>query len=298
MGIETLIEWCDRTWSPHFGCVKVSAGCKNCHAEQGSKRNPGLLGVWGPNGTRRAAAESSWVKLQKWDREAIAAGRRFSVFPSLCDPFEDWQGPMVDSQRRELSINDSDFVWPTGWPSLGNGDDWGEREYTMTDVRLRFGRAIRSTPNLDYLLLTKRPENAGRMLVEMFGSDRRKWPRNFRVGTSVENQATADERLPHLMRLDWPNFVSAEPLLGPVDFASWLWGKSKVCSDCPRDIDCVCGFEPSGAIHHIIVGGESGPNARLMDEAWGATHSRWLPRRGRSFLLQAKTRRQEKDHPP
>src|SRR4051812_31601872 len=119
MGAETKIQWCDYTWSPWHGCAKVSPGCTNCYAEKMSHRNPGVLGIWGGKGTRVISAD--WDKPRRWDRAAAKAGKRRRVFPSICDPFEDR----------------SDLV----------------------DARIRFFHLISETPNLDWLVLTKRPEN-------------------------------------------------------------------------------------------------------------------------------------------
>lgn len=57
MAENSSIEWTSHTFNPWRGCTKVSAGCANCYAETLSGRNPGTLGVWGPNGTRVVAAE-------------------------------------------------------------------------------------------------------------------------------------------------------------------------------------------------------------------------------------------------
>lgn len=73
MGVETKIEWCDRSASPWHGCSRVHAGCDNCYAEAMAVRNPKTLGVWGDQGTR-VKSKSFVANLRKWNREAEANG--------------------------------------------------------------------------------------------------------------------------------------------------------------------------------------------------------------------------------
>ena len=82
----TKISWVTRTWSPWKGCQKVSPGCDHCYAEGLSKRAG--WGVWGPHAARSRTSPSYWRQPVKWNREAEAAARRESVFPSICDPFD------------------------------------------------------------------------------------------------------------------------------------------------------------------------------------------------------------------
>jgi protein gp37 len=209
-----------------------------------SKRNPGTLGVWGPMGTRVVAAESYWRLPEKWNRDAsfvVDLGEpRPRVFcASLADVFEDWQGAMTAVNGRQL------------WQA---GDGWtdkpGGRTLDMDHVRARLFRLIDATPNLDWLLLTKRPENIVRMMPER--SPRRQCPAgvsdvyrpNVWLGTSVENQATKTRidilrTIPAAIR-----FLSVEPLLEDLG---------------QLNLD---------GIHWVIVGGESGPNARPMHPNW------------------------------
>jgi len=235
MGVETKIEWCHHTWSPWHGCQRVSEGCRNCYAERQSKRNPSILGVWGPNGTR--VISKSWDKPLAMDRAAAKAGERRRNFPSVCDWLED---------RPELDA-----------------------------PRARFLKLIFETSNLDHLLLTKRPENF-RPLMERLskfsathgGHVAWEWlngnpPENVWLGVSVEDQATADARIPAL--LDIPaalRWVSYEPALGPVDFRHWLNPHRHVLPD-------TFGLSPPPpSINWTVVGGESGPNARPFDIQW------------------------------
>lgn len=109
--------------------------------------------------------------------------------------------------------------------------------------RIRLWELIDQTPHLDWLLLTKRPRRAVSWAVE------HGWPENAWAGASVENQAAADERVPHLLEVPARVlFLSCEPLLGPVDLSAWV-----------------------GGLDWIIVGGESGHRARPMSPRWAAS---------------------------
>lgn len=121
---------------------------------------------------------------------------------------------------------------------------------------------IGKTKNLVWLLLTKRPENVINMVDWTWIAD---WPKSVWIGTSVEDDHNAMERIPHLWRIPTPNrFLSMEPLLEYVDMNEWL--------GCPA---CLQNGRPYEHLHHptpginwVIVGGESGPNARVMDQNW------------------------------
>ena len=257
----------------------MSPGCAHCYADTLSKRNPLTLGVWGPNGTRVVASESAWREPLKWDRAAKAAGERHRVFcASLADVYEDWQGgkdypgEMVNAKGGRLSINASGQVWSydTDGPPE---DDWGVRAYTMGDARRRLFRLIERTPNLDWLLLTKRPENVLRMWNEGHSEALdRPWPSNVWLGTSVESQATADARIPHLLRAPAAvRFLSCEPLLGPVD----LTNVSGARDESPDHLNALTGVmttshppQAGPRVDWVIVGGESGPGARPMHPDW------------------------------
>lgn len=110
-------------------------------------------------------------------------------------------------------------------------DEWRDRLWSL----------IEQTPALDWLLLTKRPE-----LVQKFAPWEDQWPANVWLGTTVEDQKRADERLTVLANIPAVvRFISAEPLLGPLDLEKWI-----------HDLDW------------IITGGESGPKARPSSPSW------------------------------
>lgn len=268
MAENTKISWCHATFNPWRGCTKVSEACANCYAETMSKRNPAVLGVWGPQGTRVVAAEAAWKKVEAWNRAAEKTGERRRVFPSLCDPFEDWTGPMLDSDGRILWCAEGE-KWKGVDPKYHKIDPW--HPLTMSDVRRRLFDLIDRCEWLDFLLLTKRPENAERMMPPYFpggyiaeaGSMNQEGPRpNVWLGVTVENQEQADKRIPHLLKTPAAvRFLSMEPLLGPVNLCTC--GLANADGRFGHATDCRLRF-----IDWVITGGESGPNARPSHPDW------------------------------
>lgn len=287
MAADSKIEWTTHTFNPWRGCTKVSAGCANCYAETLSGRNPKTLGVWGPNGTRVVASESMWREPVRWNRDAAKAGTRPRVFcASLADVFEDWADLMSASDGAVMHVCSECGAWRT-MEQMCHGPN-AHMPLTMTDVRRRLFALIDATPSLDWLLLTKRPENIARMMPEdSFNAcvtgdcphDNRSNCRPFRpnlwLGVSVENQQAADERIPHLLKVPAAvRFLSCEPLLGPVDLRQIVLRRDgergNELSKCLGDwVSPLTGaFTDSPRIHWVIVGGESGPGARPLHPDW------------------------------
>ena len=248
MGIQTKIEWADHTWNPWRGCTKVSAGCTNCYAEKQAKRNPAVLGEWGPNGTRAVAAEQYWHLPAAWNRKA-EANESWHAANATTDP----PRPRVFCGSLMDIFEDRPDLQP-----------WRERVFETIDA----------TPNLDWLLVTKRPENIQRMWCSHINTDGKPPSQLYRENvwllTSVENQEMADQRIPQLLKcraLSPVLGLSCEPLLGPLDLSQWL-----NCEHSRRyeDVVCpACGRVNNGnRLDWAIAGGESGPNARPCEVAW------------------------------
>lgn len=198
---------------------------------------------WGKNAGRRFFSEAHWNEPLVWERAAAATGEVWRVF---CASMADVfeDNPILEGERARL-----------------------------------FGM-IEATPHLTWLLLTKRPENMVRLAPASWGG---RWPANVIAMTSCENQATADARLHHLMRVPSRlHAVSAEPLLGPINFnrigeteGGWfdaLTGRFHLLAtsiDGKSLIQMRDDFpEPRPRVDWIIIGGESGPKARPFDLAW------------------------------
>jgi len=195
---------------------------------EGWAKRAGNPELW--QGERRRTSAVNWRMPVKLNALAVTEGRRLRVFcASLADVFDN-QVPA----------------------------DWREDLWAL----------IRATPMLDWQLLTKRPQNIGKMLPADWGQG---WP-NVWLGTTVENQAEADRRIPHLLATPAAvRFLSCEPLLGPVDLrhmdqdifdavgdaltGKWRWRDGPTRQETPR-------------INWVIAGGESGPGARPMHPDW------------------------------
>jgi protein gp37 len=205
MAVNSKIEWTDHTFNPWVGCTKVSPGCDNCYAEAWSKRS-GLV-RWGKN-PRRRTSESYWRAPIKWNAAADAFfgkhGRRQRVFcASLADVFD----------------NKANKQW-----------------------RLELFQLIRRCDQLDWLLLTKRPQNMKRMLP---GDWENGYP-NVWLGTTAEDQHHYDQRWPLLRAVPAViRFISYEPAIGPLRLLE-------------------AGVLPDW----LISGGESGANARPLKPSW------------------------------
>lgn len=264
MGENSKIEWTDHTFNPWIGCSKVHAGCQFCYAERDMDNRLGKA-KWGPQGTRVLTGDANWRKPLKWNREAEAAGVRKRVFcASLADIFEDWQGVMRGKGGGYLHHADK-------WHRSQGGSTYielsdiaiGKSRVTMADVRARLFSLIDATPWLDWLLLTKRPENVRRMLgIQQIGDDHELIPmsafrKNVWLGTSISTQEHADKQIPELLKcrdLAPVLFVSAEPLLGEINITRL--GDGRFASPGVDGLDWV------------IAGGESGPDARPMHPMW------------------------------
>lgn len=269
MGDTTKISWCDATFNPWQGCVKVSPACANCYAERDTKRFGKVR--WGGDGTRVLTSEDYWKKPLKWNRDAKANGTRTRVFcASLADVFEDWTGSIQGSHGQRILTDGADIVETNG-PEV---DAW--KFATIHDIRARLFRLIDKTPHLDWLLLTKRPENILRMWPCKNDTDGDGnchvcvrasnapclYRSNVWIGASTENQEYADKRIPELLKcrdLSPVLFLSCEPLLGPIEFSN-VTNRADAISQ--------LGKPALDGINWVIVGGESGFNARPSNADW------------------------------
>jgi protein gp37 len=234
MAENSKIEWTHHTFNPWIGCAKVSPACANCYAEIDTfarvERSKGRE-LWGVNSERHVTSESNWAKPLKWNRDAEKAGERHRVFcASLADVFED---------REELN-----------------------------EPRQRLFRLIRDTPSLDWLLLTKRPENI--ITQTIWNAPACRMPENVWIGTTVENQEQANKRIPELLKVPAAvRFLSVEPMLGPVDLTSIQFLNDHGNME-EWDALALHGVQTgnTATIGWVICGGESGPNARPMHPDW------------------------------
>jgi len=228
MADKTKIEWTDATWNPVTGCTKVSSGCKHCYAER------------------------------DWARLSANPGTRY-----YGRPFNDVQChhdvltlPLRWTKPRRIFVNSmSDLFHPA------------VSDQFIADV---FG-VMAACPQHTFQVLTKRPERAHTLLssgcmggfeiaveesMALYTDAPLVWPiPNVWLGVSIEDQTTADVRIPLLLRTHAAvRWISAEPLLGPVDLSHHLM--------------CMCGYCGGEHLDWVVVGGESGTQARPMHPDW------------------------------
>lgn len=264
MGKGSAIAWTHHTFNHVRGCKEVSPGCDNCYARVMSVRNPTLLGVWGTEqqgGQRVVASESMWRQPVRWSNDLKGTGKRERVFSaSLADWAELWDGPIVNSKGERLYWSHSSDLNENAWHWIPESSrDGGEVAVDLADVRQRLFRLIDCTPNLDWLLLTKRPQNilklwpAKRRLVSgRYQVDPIAFRPNVWLGTTIENQRAAEVRAPFLRECSeaWIRFLSVEPMLEPINLRDYL---------------------QSGSIEWVICGAEQGSNSRPlrpMQQEW------------------------------
>lgn len=236
MGDKSGIEWTDATWNPLAGCTPVSAGCRNCYAA-GMALRLEAMGQAKYAGTARRAGDGRAVFTGKinLDEAALDIPRR-------------WK------RGRRIFVNSMSDLFHKDVPP---------------GFIYQVFKVMAETPQHIYQVLTKRPENI-MPAMKLYGiggatQQAHPWPDNVWIGTSAEDQAAADERIPHLLRVPARvRFLSCEPLLGPVDLT--------LISDALYDAGMPFSWnklhQDARGIKWVIVGGESGGHARPMHPSW------------------------------
>lgn len=215
MAENSGIEWTHHTFNPWIGCTKVSPACDHCYAEEWNKRYEGGKN-WGPHADRRRT--KTWGNPVKWNAEAQRLGIRYRVFcASLADVFDNHKSILPE---------------------------WREELWSL----------IKRTPHLDWLLLTKRPQNIKKYLPSDWGKG---YP-NVWLGVTVEDQKEAERRLPYLRSIPAAvRFLSCEPLLGPLELRRVAIPEYVGSMNMLMD-----------GVGWVIAGGESGLNFRHADPDW------------------------------
>jgi protein gp37 len=304
MAESSRIEWTDATFNPWQGCTKVSPGCDNCYAE--ARQDTRLHAVkWGAGQPRKRTTAAYWREPEKWNAREFfqctrcgwrgddLGGEGFHRCPRCV-------GETLQLARRRVFC-----------ASLADVFDNEVDPQWRADL---FALILR-TPNLDWLLLTKRIGNALPMLDEIRHPadpdlsllELMPLP-NVWLGATIVNQEEADRDIPKLLATPARvRFLSMEPLLGPVDLpgfnaeTSWC----PICKAIVRDgllaahenqhgpglIDQP--FDPAvhcssvyDLVNWVIVGGESGPKARPMNPEWARSLRDQCKATGVPFLFK------------
>lgn len=237
MSDSSKIEWTGATWNPWQGCRKKSPACKFCYMFADKKRyRQDPLDV-------HRSAKATFDSPLKWQREVE-------------------RGDRTGNDRLVFTCSWSDWF-------IREADAWRDDAWAI----------IKACPDLIFQVLTKRPERMGEHLP--WSEKEAAWS-NVWLGVSVENQEYADLRIPHLLETKAAvRFLSVEPLLGPINFGRIPLDPNHSCTDGgPGTFDALDGrFDPVGEksffvsprINWVIVGGESGSEARPMDPRWAAS---------------------------
>ena len=250
MSDRSKIQWTDATWNVTAGCTKVSPGCDNCYAAMMAKR-------------LRAMGMSGYQSVVDGDGEWTGTIDLLDRLGNLPIPLH-WKKP------RRIFVNSmSDLFHPTVW------FDYLDRVFeVMSKARQHV-----------FQILTKRPERMAQYLIGSGRAVDRGLCRagNLWLGTTCENQAAADERIPHLLKCPASvKFLSLEPLLGPINILPYIGGQAHRCKcgwhETETDIlpyghdwrcpVCATTCETFNACRWVIVGPETGPRRRPCDPAW------------------------------
>ena len=242
MGDQTGIHWTDASWNPITGCAKVSQGCKHCYAE--------------------TVAQRYWAR--QYPPREDGSPRQFTDVQLHRDRLD---MPLRWKRPRRIFVNSMSDLFHPDVP-----DDF------ITSVFVTMAYADRHT----FQVLTKRPERMAQLLREDSfqeqitwfendggGEGHLPWPLpNVWLGTSIERQQEADQRIPHLLRTPAAvRFLSCEPLLGPIDLT-------------------LVPFVYTAPLHWVIVGGESGPHHRPMDVEWARALRDQCQWAGKAFFFK------------
>ena len=239
MSAKSKIQWTDRTWNPVRGCSLVSPGCTNCYAMRQAKR---VDAMWEAQGFA-ARYGGLW---RETEHGPVWTGDIRVVPAALEEPLR-WRQPS------RVFVNSMSDLFHEGVPD------------EFIDKVWRVMRRAHKERGHTFQILTKRPAN----MLRALGPRGIGWYANegpvpcpepgIWLGVSVENQATADERIPLLLQTPAAvRFLSVEPLLEAVDISDALRRRS---------------FDSHGErtlprLHWVIVGGESGPRSRPCHLDW------------------------------
>ncbi len=236
MSDKSGIAWTDATWNPTTGCTKVSSGCKFCYAKH-----------------------QAWPRLAAM-KTGVYSGRVFEdvqVHPERLDQPLRWTKP------RMIFVNSMSDLFHEDIPD--------EFIHKVFAIMAQAGKHI-------FQVLTKRPKRmrdymqSAQVLHSTGLGPTGQWPiRNVWLGVSVENQETADERIPLLLETPAAvRWLSCEPLLGPINLET-IENNGDIYDRATRGSywqPLSGNFSDSATIGWVVVGGESGPKARPMEAGW------------------------------
>ncbi len=306
MSDKSGIEWTDATWNPVVGCSVVSPGCTNCYAMKFAGR---VL-------DKEASPALHYHGTTKTVNSHIVWTGKVAMAPDhiLLQPLK-WKRP------RKIFVNSMGDLFHESVP-----DDWIDKVFAVMALcpqhtfQVLTKRSKRMREYCSSALGSRVSQQASNILLDMdYDSKNLRWARAFDLreiskwplfnvwlGVSAEDQTRANERIPDLLATPAAvRFVSAEPLLGPIDFASIKNNIDKrihnpyassdfiditVC----RHINAIKGLQNEGALatqytaklDWIIVGGESGQGARPIHPDWARSIRDQCEAAGTAFFFK------------
>lgn len=276
MANTSKIEWTDSTFNPWIGCTKVSPACDHCYAAVSTPSR--TLGVeWGAGKPRHRTGAANWRQPIRWNSEPFyecGCGYRGTMHEMTTNAVHGCGLRFRNARRRVFCASLADVF-----------DNEVDPQWRADLFAL-----IEATPNLDWLLLTKRVGNVRDMAPlpwicgpVQHGPDPTNihggWPAHVWLGATVCNQTEADRDIPKLLAVPAVvRFMSIEPMLGPVDVSRYMWpvcgwwrAPFKNYSEA-KAAGGECGLKRQSLVsaharfvHWVIVGGESGTHARPMN---------------------------------
>jgi len=243
------IAWTRSTFNGWIGCTKIGSGCDHCYAAE--SRPVKAFGIqWGAGQPRHRTSVQNWNLPLRWNKQAAIereAGFHWEGAPDMPPGY-----------------------WPVFCSSLADVFD----NEVPADWRRDLFSLIELTPNLKWLLVTKRIGNVQDMVRKARTTDWLEGQKNVRLMITVCNQEEADRDIPKLLALNCKNGISYEPALGPVD---WTAIKHQVATNTFVTLNALHGVDslnrgtPRSGLDWIIVGGESNQGqhkARRFDIDW------------------------------
>lgn len=330
MAENSKISWTNHTWNGWIGCSRVSEACRFCYAEELMDTRFGRV-KWGPGQERSRTSEANWKKPLAWNRKTAKEHRawldRLKRWAKRRSCPATYPVPLTFCAADEVSgacgrCGDSfDEPQPVR-PRVFSASlaDWLDDDNIPIKWLADLLALIYRTQNLDWLLLTKRLENWCERLTEAVAAmhndadvsdDAADWveawlrgdaPSNVWLGTTVEDQCCADERIPLLLEIPARvRFLSCEPLLGKIDLHAWEEPFCQSCEPLDDHYEHVLGDDKATlfcseheeelvwgvrGIHWVICGGESGPKARPMHPDWARALRDQCQEAGVSFFMK------------
>lgn len=292
MSENSKIEWTTHTFNPWIGCTKVSPGCAHCYAENLMDVRYGRV-KWGKGNPRQRTSSANWKLPLKWNKTPWICDNCGGAFRHPCHHYTDdqqtYRCPNISTGYHKARVFCASLA------------DWLDDDVPIEWLADLLA-VIHATPNLEWLLLTKRPENFQTQLlsagIHMMGyrngqisakpcalpstdedtiesvlgwSKLETFPSNVWIGTSVEDQQRGNERIPSLLKIPAKvRFISCEPLIGPVNLDVFLsWNGERESKGIPNPLgSALRSLTDVTGVDWVICGGESGPKARPMNPDW------------------------------